>query len=200
MSFTVDFPEIEDCRKIYEMNHQMFGGELTIPPEFVEGWYRVNRYQWLVAKDEEGNLLGYINMSHIKDETFDDIINGKILERDVRSENIIELGKKGKICCYIQGFVVRDKNTRVAIALLNKVLGYVRFLKGNGVCIEKVGAMAVTGDGSRLCEKLGFKVVREIQLDNGLKEIIYVLNFNDKSYSKLVKSIKDIFLDTKEYI
>ena len=141
MSFKVDFPKEEDCKKIYELNLEAFGSELTIDHAYIKEWYESNAYQWLIAKDEEDNLLGYINISHIKNKTFDDIINGRISEKDVRSEDILKLGQKDKICCYIQGFAVRNKNTRVAISLLNKVLAYVRFLKEKGICVERVGAI-----------------------------------------------------------
>ncbi len=200
MNYKVDFPIEDDCRKIYQLNFETFGGELTIDYEYVKEWYDTNPYQWLVAKDEEDNLLGYINFSHIKNETFDNIINGTISEKDVRSNDIIKLGEKENIFCYIQGFVVRDKNTRVAISLLNKVLSYFRFLKGKGIIIEKVGTMAVTGDGSRLCEKLGFRIMKEIKMPDGLKETIYLLDLSHTNYSIIIKGVKDIFLDTRDYL
>lgn len=196
----VDFPTEEDCRKIYELNLDTFGSELTVDYKNVKELYDANPYQWLVAKDEDDNLLGLVNFSHIKTETFDNLINGEISERDLRGRDVIKLGEKNKICCYILGFVVRNKNTRVAITLLNKVLGYVRFLKDKGIIIDRAGTMAVTGDGSKLCDKLGFKIIKEREMPGGLKEIFYELDLNDESYSRIVKGIKDIFLDTGEYL
>lgn len=198
MSFKVDFLEYDDIKKMRELCIETFGEALDI--EVLEEWYYFNKYQWLAAKDEEDNLLGYIGIWNLKKESFDKLVNGEKLELDITIGDIAEFKDNNKVYCHISAFVVRNHNTRIAISLISKSVAYVRFLKEHNVNVEKISTIAVSEDGLKLCRKLGFKEVGTKIMSDGTESTIFVLDLKDDNFSRLVNAIKLIILKNDQYL
>jgi hypothetical protein len=201
MGLTIDFAKREDVEKMFQLDKAAFGIDECIEPEVLIKWFDANNYQWIVARDEEDNVLGCIGLCHLKKEVFEKLTRGEITEKDLNEESFMSFKEGKKIYCYLSSFVVKDNNSSIAVQLLCKSLSYFRFLKKKNVKVEKMCAMAVTKQGEKLCEKLGFKIERKLEKQSdGVIPKIYVYDFNDENYSKLMNQVKDIFLDSEEYL
>lgn len=200
MSFKIDFCSEQDIPKMADLDKQIFGEEGSIEVELLKEWYNINKYQWIVAKDEDGNCIGYMGVWHINEQAFNKILAGEITEKDFVEEDFIKFEEGNNIFCYISGFVVKDKNTRVAISLINKTVAYFRFLKEHNIKVKKVCAAAFTVKGNVLCQKLGFERIREDKpFSNGTTPVIYVHNLWDSNFSRVLNAVKEIFLDNDIY-
>lgn len=205
MNFKIDFTKREDIPKLAELDKMAFGSEVTDEVEAdirtIEEWYDVNNYQCLAAKDGEGNILGYISIYHLNNQAFDKLVKGFITEKDLTKDDFMEFKEGNRICCYIDGFTVKQSNTRIAISLINKSIAHLRFLKEKNIIIEKLGATAISKKGFKLCKKLGFEKVRDYEpLPDGLVPALYVLDFDTPSLSKVTAAIKEIILENDKYL
>lgn len=205
MNFKIDFAKREDIRKMEELDYIAFGQEVAsqveMSVEMIEGWYDINKYQWLVAKDEDENVLGWIGIYHLNEKAFKKLESREMLEIDLTNDDFVEFKKDNTIYCHIVGFTVRNKNTRVAISLINKCIAYFRFLKDNNIRIKGISSMAVTDQGIKLCRKLGFIKAQEYDmLPNEVRPKLFVLNLADDNFSMVVNAIKHIFLENDKYL
>lgn len=201
MNFKIGFPERSDIQKLVELDYMVFDKDLTLDTSDVEKWHDINNYQWLAAKDEEGNALGYLGIFHINEEAYYKLVKGEITEKDLNNKYFLKLCESNDIYCYIDGFVVKEKNTRIAMSLLIKSIGYVKFLKEKNISIQKIVTMATSKTGINLCNKLGFKKIREYKvLPDGIIPTLFELDLKDESFSRLVNAIKEVIYENDTYL
>lgn len=201
MTFNIDFAAREDMKKIYDSDMDAFGEEGSIRPENLEEWYDINNHQWMVAKDEEDNLLGYMAIYHLRESAYKKLVSGVITEKDFTKEDFEEFKANNNIYCYIAGFVAKGQASRVAISLINKTISYFRFLKENNINVLEICAEGFNPKGIKLCEKLGFKKIRqEKPLANGVIPYFFIFDLRNENFSRVINAIKEIFLESEEYL
>lgn len=205
MNFKVDFLCAQDVIKEVELDRVVYGSDIEEvmhidTSELIE-WDLFNFHKCLGAKDSEGNLLGYLAVYHLREEVFYKLSNKEISEKDLKKSDFVEPIQESRVFCYICGFVVKDQNTRVAISLLNKAIAYCRHLKQNNVLVMGLGATAISAQGTKLCKKLGFKYICTYNvLPNGFIPELYMFDLSESSFSILINSIKEIFLENDKYL
>lgn len=199
MQFKFGFMEIDDFEKMFKLDKEVFGEELAVDTKTMKDWYRTNKFQWIVAKDEEENIFGYLSLWHLNKETFEKVMSGEKLEKDFTGKDFLGFGESDKIYCYIAGFVAKD--IRIAMSIISKTIAYFRFLKEHGIFVEKVGTVAVSKKGIKLSKKLGFRKIREGSPDkDGIIPEYVVIDIKDKNMSRVVNAVKEIMLESDSYL
>lgn len=201
MHVTVDFLKREDIYEVVKLGVEIFGEGEIVETSVLESWFNVNNFQWLIAKDKEDNVVGFLSLWHLDEESFNKLVNGEILEVEMTERNFLHFKENDVVHCHIGAFVVKGKNSRAAIGLINKAITYFKFLKDNGIIVKEVSTYPVTDSGLKLVKKLGFKNIGYGKaLSDGTVPPIYVLDFDEHNVSHVINSIKEIYLDNREYL
>lgn len=194
MKITVSFGTKSDLQLMRNLDFDIYPIEGIVKEN--TSIHRLNKdpYQYLVAKDGDYILQGYLNIVSVTDQAFKKILEGKWVDsEDLIADNILSLTPNSEINCYITSIVTRNDNREVAAQLLFGLLRYVRLLSKKNIKLNKIAAISFSKDGERLCRKLGFEPIMYMeQLSCGFIPCLYLLDLKKDNSSFLINKIRKI--------
>lgn len=194
MSVNIDFAKVADIPLIINLDYEIYPVEGIMDQSVVEERFYQNPYQWLLAKDDKGNLLGYLNIIPMQTQTFEKLLNGEFIEgEELVSKNLLELKNEAVLDLYIASIAAKDHNKEVAFNLLFSLIKYTRFLTKKDIRLNRIAAISFTEEGQELCEKIGFDyITKEEPLMCGFVPNVYLLDLKKKTKSIFINKIKKI--------
>jgi hypothetical protein len=168
--FTIDdFKEMQELeRKFYDDDH------ITLYEEAYK-WYE--KYPYTVCGLRgEGRIIGFINMFPIKEHIFQAIKAGAFNDRDLVSDDIVNIDKPigSKVnmflCC-----VLIDDEYRQTDALSILLAENIRYYKHIQTKIESIITDNVTDKGEAFSKRFGFTRVTESEFDS----VIYMADYSE---------------------
>ena len=91
MRFTIDFLKRSDMVKLLKLVNDTFSESHIADILTAEERYDINEFQWIVAKDDEDEIIGYLEIFHISEDVYDKFVNGLMTEDDFNNDNFVGL-------------------------------------------------------------------------------------------------------------
>jgi len=120
--------------------------------------FRLNRENGLIVLEKTtGDVVGYLMMLPVTDETYSMIRRGRFVDTDLRPGMVVRYDRPGEYDLYFASLVVHPEHREgLALRLLDAAAQDLLDLAGRGIHISRMLADAVSEDGERLCRSLGF--------------------------------------------
>ena len=151
---------IDELKKALEFDADNFRHVERIPEERAQGWIEKNPDIYTVLKYGD-ELVGYISFMPLKKKYYKKYRIGEIGDHEVLPE-YIEVYRKGRAhYCLFMSIIIKEEfrdGTAVRV-LMGGLYEKIDNLKKNGVKVKRVVADAITGDGEKLFNRLGFKEI-----------------------------------------
>jgi hypothetical protein len=185
-TFSVATPE--DAQGIYEVIASLWGTLFTTPVERRLSWYLKNpEIDYVVKQDDI--VTGYTTIMPLKQETIEQLMNGKIRGWDITSEDILPFTPGIPLNCYT-GAAVRAgvyRPERYGMRLIMGTIETMQELASKGVFIQKLYALSDTPDGVKLSRGLGFEEEPPAP-GSTLRRFILDLETSDSPYAEEYRS------------
>lgn len=168
---------LEDFKTMKKLEEKYYDDEFITPYEEVYEWY--NTYDYSIrAVEEDGEVIGFLNLFPIKDEIFNLLKQGKFNDKYLEKDHIVDIYNKDKneINLFLSCILIDDKyrKTNALQLLLEEYVKYYSELE-KSVVIKYVITDNVTESGARFSERLGFTKI----IDSNHDSKVYATTFND---------------------
>lgn len=153
--------------------------------------FQVNNMIYSIAVEEKTNeVIGYINLSPLKKDSYDLIKSGKSPDSCLTSEDIIKFEDGIPIYLYFASIVVREDRRKQGVGnMLLKSIGYkLEYLKQCGFQIKSILFDDVSPHGLKLSKSLGLKYCKSTIRDSKIYERV----INDDLDELIALLIKEI--------
>lgn len=164
-------------------------------PELCSSWNKKNGYRvYIMLKDSDNNILGYINAVPITGKAYSKIRSGKSPDSEIDPNCIIKYTLPGEYCMYFASIAIDEKlqgDRNLFIPLFNAFLDkLINLVKEEDIVISRVIADAVTENGKEICERLGMNKIKETEHD---KSIIYELELYPPNFKITSSKFKELY-------
>ncbi len=151
----------QNIRDALDIDYMCYDDIYHLDWEQCAGYHRKNPYIYIMAVDDEGSVVGYINFSPVTGKIYDLMRSGKSVDTIICAEDILEYEEGKDYSVYFSSICVHPDHRGKGIAgmLLNTLIELLRSIDAAGINIERIVADAVTDSGERLLTSLGFEVV-----------------------------------------
>lgn len=148
---------LEDFKKMEDIEHTYFSNDNITPAEEVAKWYRKNNLTCVGVRNDKKEIIASVSILPLNKNTFMDIYENKINEADVVTEQIEEYQDNKTYYIYLSSISIEEKyrnNYKVIVTLLKGCIKLFDLLISRNIKIEKVMADASTIHGEKICNKL----------------------------------------------
>ncbi|GAB3910037.1 hypothetical protein GCM10028803_48990 [Larkinella knui] len=147
----------DDIRKIFSIASTVYTGIDVIPYKTMLAWYEKNPCSFYVIVNEDGDVVGNIDILPLKEGTLRQFLDGDMIERQILDDSIWGIDEKENIdYLYVESVV----NLAGKVALLELIRNISEIFM-NFDCdvksIKKVYCISASPQGQRLIERFGFK-------------------------------------------
>ncbi len=152
---------IDDFIYMEQMEKKYYSEEYITPYEEAYRWYLSNPSGGAVLEDD-GVIVGFTDVLPVKQEIFDQTVNGTFNDRNLTAEALISMEelREGDSVNLLFSCVLVEKEYRKTDALrmlLDATMDYYRGFAEKGICIDSIAASNVTEAGVRFSERMGFE-------------------------------------------
>lgn len=158
MKYTIKLAEYDDIRRIHNIAATVYEGIDVIPTEKMLEWYNKNPYSFHVIVDEDHEVVGNIDILPLKDEALTKFLSSKIIEREIKADDIWGVDEKDKITSLYIESVVNKAGEYAVLSVLRAVADIFNGFDCDAKCIKKVYCISASPKGTRLIERLGFSM------------------------------------------
>lgn len=149
--------DLEDFKKMEDIEHSYFPNENITPAEEVLNWYKKNKLTCIGLRNENNEIIASVNLLPLSKKAFYDIYEDKLNEADVVYSQIEEYEDNKSYYIYLSSISIDKRyrnNYRVIKNLLKGCINIFDLLVEKNIEIEKVMADASTIHGEKICKKL----------------------------------------------
>lgn len=149
-------------RAVYDV---LPGHDTVALPEGLSGqWLRSNPDIYTVLMDNTDRVHGYISTLPVRPEAFDGILVGDLLDRDISPTQVLSYTDNMEVDLYVMSIVIHPDSRRLGdgpeqAAFHRLLFGLIQHLgslaQQRGIVVRRIGAIAWTDEGVRLCEIMG---------------------------------------------
>ena len=165
--------DIDDLllKNIISLDKEFYSNEYLWEYEYQKKLFEINQNSFICILYED-KLIGYINYLSITKEKHEDIINSNKIIDHYNEEDITKFKKNRNNYITINSVVITKKyQNSIAIKLLTKKLKKeIKNLIKNGYKIEAISGTAISNDGRKFLEHIGFIKYKELDDNN----ILYI--------------------------
>jgi hypothetical protein len=157
---------LEEVDWIAQLEYEMYSSD-AIPKHILAQWYAKNPSGFSILKTNDGEKVGHIDILPIHPTILQRFIDGDILERDIRGDDLYSLADKGLIrSLYVESVAVslssgHSKGPAVLYLICNLSEAIERICDPGR--IDNVYAIAATTEGSRFLSRLGFEIHKKAE-------------------------------------
>ena len=171
MNYKILYDPTDFFEDILNLDKQFFDSKYLWKKEYQKAIFDRNNESFiLVAKDKK--IIGYLNYLCISKQKYDEIINSNVAIDEFEIKDI-EKYHKGNNYITINSVVI-DKNNqnKGLIKLINhEFLKKLKELKLEGITIARINGIAISNDGQKYFERLGFNQIKKLDYNNYLYEL-----------------------------
>ena len=177
------------CYRDYIKDSEQFS------PEQCSAWNKKNGYRvYTMLKDEDNNVLGYINAVPINDKVYADIEAGEYPDAKIDCNCIVKYTLPGEYNMYFASIAIDEdlqEDRNLFIPLFNGFLDkLINLVKEEDIVIARVIADAVTEEGKGICERLGMNKIKDTEHDNST---VYELKLYPPNFKIISPNFKELF-------
>jgi hypothetical protein len=150
----------EDIAWIAGLEAGAYSPEDAIPGLVLQEWYEANPTGFSVIRTHDGKRSGHIDILPLRPDTLSALIEGKILEREIRGSSLYRPGEKDKIeDLYVESVIILRPEGCSNAPAIRHVLSNFMALIGR-ICdlsgVRNIYAIAASKAGERGLRSLGF--------------------------------------------
>jgi hypothetical protein len=134
---TVRIARYADIRKIHNIAATVYEGIDVIPTEKMLEWYDKNPYSFHVIVDEDDEIVGNIDILPLKDEALKKFLKGRIIEREIKADDIWGVDEKDKMTSLYVESVVNKAGDFALTSLLRAVSDIIKGFHCEAKCLKK---------------------------------------------------------------
>lgn len=180
--------ELQDFKNMKKLEKKYYDDEFITPYEETYEWY--NTYDYSIrAVEDDGEVIGFINLFPIKDEIFNLLKQGDFNDKYLETKHVVDIynEEETEINLFLSCVLIDDKyrKTNALQLLLEEYVKYYSKLEER-VKINYVITDNVTESGARFSERLGFSKV----IDSSHNSKVYMTTFNYFKTNILIKNKK----------
>jgi hypothetical protein len=184
-----------------------FWNEYSIPDNLAEDWISVNPdiYAFLIKDEESEEAIGYLNAMPLKDDTFEQLLAGKVHDQDIKAIHIIPFEENQQnINLYIMSIAINPNFQAMHLGLVDigiRKLFDSLFVKlehyytEKGIKVKKIAAVGWTDKGIKLSELIGLKDTKVVE--DQTNKPIYVLDLENtddvKNSHKSIRRLVELY-------
>ncbi|KAA9005851.1 hypothetical protein F4V43_07180 [Paenibacillus spiritus] len=150
-------PEAGDIDAMLELNYAIYPEEWHVDRSYVEKVMSLNPEVYNVLETPEG-IQGIFSLFPLPQPSYERMLQGT-LEEDELTAHLLDYRNPGPVWLYLISLIVdiRSPQRRAyARSLIRAIPDELRRLGAAGIDVQEIGAIAVTGDGDRSLQRIGF--------------------------------------------
>jgi hypothetical protein len=132
----------------------------VMPYKLINSWYRKNPTCFWIIKRLGGEILGNLYLLPLKPKALDKLINGKICERDIRSEDIYSEKESDKITSLHITSLVCPKYSEGTVQFIRNFNQIIKNICNTNK-LSYISALSASIEGKNLLERNGFTLVND---------------------------------------
>lgn len=152
-----------DIKEALELDYICYEEKYYLDLEACLRYYDKNPWIYFMALDDSNSVIGYINLSHISKEKYEELRSGNEMDTSIVADDLVEY-QNGQDCyLYFSSIYVHPewRQQGVARTLLAQTDKFMRKLALNNIGINGIIADAVSEVGKQILLRRGFEVVCE---------------------------------------
>lgn len=155
----IDYATEKDTRGIEQLESSIYTEDWLVPSDFQERVLNKNRYTDRVLHTPSG-IKGVYSFFALDKNTYEKVLSGDIDEKDLPNY-LLDYDSNKDVYLYVATIIVDIHDTKnrkdYTKALIRDIPSHLGFIKSKNVNIKEIGAIAITPNGFRICERIGFK-------------------------------------------
>jgi hypothetical protein len=163
--YQIDPAKLEEIDWIANLEAEVYSSNDAPPKSVLEEWYCSNLNGFSIIRNKEGQKIGHIDILPLRPEALRKLVDGVIVERDIRGNDLYTPAERNLIrSLYIESVVIHpaqgSSNARAVLYLLCSFISLVERLC-NPADVENLYAIAATTRGIRFIRHVGFNRIKE---------------------------------------
>lgn len=159
----VRYGQVSDVNGMIQLDRKIYPGAWQVESTFVERLLERNKRVYKIV-EENGDLRGYSSLIPLDKRTYNQLLSGQIDESKICHHAVAY--KKGKeVYIYASSMIVdifHDNRKKYSRALILELLDWIEEILETGVVIKEFLMIAITDAGNRICQRVGFTKMWEI--------------------------------------
>ncbi|PKR78218.1 hypothetical protein CEY16_00215 [Halalkalibacillus sediminis] len=164
MKFDMVTPTFEDIDGMLDLNYRIYPKEWHVSPEYVKEVMMQNPEVYRVCK-VNGTVKGVYSLFPLNKKDYEGVLKDEIDEKDLADKVLSYDGCK-EVYLYLISIIVDifdEDYKRYTLALLQDMPEQLKLLESKGIQVKEIGAFAISEDGSRILNRIGFNQDPEIE-------------------------------------
>lgn len=157
---------LEDMKKIEELEKKFYDDEFVVCGEEAWEWNQKFPFQQIAAVDN-GRIAGFLEMFPVKEAMVQGYLNGELDEQDISVDHMVDIytaepGEYAMLICT----TLLDEDYRgqgIMRSLFKNRIDFYDSFKEKGITFDNTIADVVSPQGGHLAEKLGMKMMLEME-------------------------------------
>jgi len=182
----LDDEMFDDIRKLDE---KFYGKEYLWDKNYQKIIYNENKKSFIIAVDDNGKVIGYLNYLNINAQKFDYIKKTKEIVDFFNFKAIKRFSKKLDTYIIIDSIVIDKKwqNTEIISSITNSFIKELVKLYNNGYKIKGITGTSVSKDGYKFLKRLGLKEFKKLEDEN------YLFILENDDFEKFIEEKRKIY-------
>ena len=168
----------EDIKNALEIDYMCYDDLYHLDWESCIAYHRKNPYIYIMASDDSGKIVGYVNFSPVTEAIYETMRSGKSVDTVITADDILEYSSGKEYSVYFSSICVHPdhRNKGISRMMLKCLKDLIGNLEKSDIHIKRVVADAVSEPGERLLSVLGFKMVCTSEHDSKIMERVFYDN------------------------
>ncbi|MEH7503033.1 hypothetical protein V7152_13675 [Neobacillus drentensis] len=169
----VRYGTVSDLNGMIKLDRKLYPVVWQVENEFVDRLLGRNNRVYKIV-EENGELKGYSSLIPLDKRTYDRLLMGQIEESKI-CHHVLAYEEGKEVYIYFSSIIVdifHENRKKYSTALILNLLDWIQDIEETGVIIKEFGMIAITDAGNRICKRMGFKKVWEVE-EHGKKYNVY---------------------------
>ena len=142
----------------------------------IEARYKKNNDTFVLAYDE-GRMVGYLCFLPISDSLYRDIVEtDQFHDDDISPEDVIQFHNHVNLYLVSIAILPSYQNTAVIVEMTKAFFRFLKEKREQNICVSNILASAVTEDGVKFLQRLGFQKLKTVDEQYSL----FILNYDEE--------------------
>jgi nucleoside phosphorylase len=161
-AYTSHFIGAHELPLIHTINRETYNPSVLIPTTLLEAWWRANPFMIRLVRNSMGEAVGYWNIVALRADTYQALVEGRILERDIRPEQICPYHEleRGSVFLYIGAISARAKMQPSTAAVILDCIAFLELVHQR-IGIDRICAQIVSPEAVQLAANFGMTRLHE---------------------------------------
>lgn len=165
----------EEIVRAAYLDRETYEEQYFLTVETCVAYLQHNPYIYTMAVDEKtGQIVAYLNFTPVTDQMYDILRSGTVRDTVITPEDVEDYTPDSTLSAYLSSIVVDPafRGQGIARHLFCHFFSFLAsYTNQNRISLRRIVADAVTKEGERLAERLGFLWIRDSNHDSKIMEL-----------------------------